>query len=315
MSTVFLTPASRCACPLSQTGATDGINPPVRNTNRYADWMLTCTMDGSLDDIRFLADSQHRAVTMESLADGPRSRAELRDVTGASSATVGRIVQAFEKRGWLVRDGTHYSLTALGTFVAGSFAKHRHDMKLARKLDDLLPHVPIGEIGIDVDQLTDALVTQAIPANSFAMVSRIRELELDSMEARSLTDFFPEPCIDGRYEAIVNGTQTFEAVFAPTVIEAAVASDSASKFEAIVAADCTDIYVYDGDISYPVMFHDGEVCLIVRDEENVSIGMIETDDETVVDWVMDVFETCRAEATLLTPGDLTAPLEDDLAQT
>ncbi len=272
-------------------------------------------MTGSLDDIRFLADSQHRAVTMSSLAAEPRSRAELQDVTGASSATIGRIVQAFEERGWLVRDGTHYSLTALGTFVAGSFAKHRHDMRLARKLDELLPHVPIEEIGIDVDQLTDALVTRATPANSFAMVSRIRELELDSTEARSLTDFFPEPCIDGRYEAIVNGTQTFEAVFAPTVIEAAVASDSASKFEAIVAADRTNIYVYDGDISYPVMFHDGEVCLIVRDEENVSIGMIETDDETVVDWVMDAFETCRSEATLLTPGDLTVPLEGDRVRT
>ncbi|WP_458210607.1 helix-turn-helix transcriptional regulator [Haladaptatus sp. NG-SE-30] len=271
-------------------------------------------MAGVLDDIRFLADSQHRAVVMDSLASGPCSRAELRDVTGASSATVGRIVQAFEEHGWLERDGTHYSLTALGEFVATSFAEFRHDMALARELDDLLPHVPMDEIGIDVAHISDAFVTRRTQTNPFAVVSRVRELELDSAAARSLTDFFPEPCIDGRYEAIVNGTQTFEAVFAPIVIEAAMASDSASKFEAIVAADRTEIHVYDGEISHPVMFHDGVACLVVRDEANVSIGMIETDDETVVDWVTDVFDAYRREATLLTSGDLTESLEDILAE-
>lgn len=272
-------------------------------------------MTGTLDDVRFLADSKHRAVVMDSLASGQCSRAELRDVTGASSATVGRIVQGFEERGWLVRDGSHYSLTPLGEFIAESFASLRRDMDLARELDELLPHVPLQEIGVDVAQLADAFVTRRTQTNPFAVVSRVRELEFESTQARSLTDFFPEPCIDGRYESIVNGTQTFEAVFVPVVIEAAMASDSASKFEAIVASDRTDIYLYAGEISHPVMFHDGVACLVVRDEENVSIGMIETDDEAVVEWVTDVFESYRAEATLLTPEDLSAPLDEVLAQT
>jgi predicted transcriptional regulator len=267
-----------------------------------------------LDDIRFLADSQHRGVVMDSLASGSLSRTELRDVTGASSATIGRIVQAFEERGWLVRDGSHYTLTALGEFVARSFETHRHDMELARELDGLVPYVPIREIGIDVDRLRDAFITRRTQTNPFAVVSRIRELEFDAAQARSLTDFFPEPCIDGRYEAIVNGTQTFEAVFTPNVIAAAIASDSAHKFEAIVTSDRTDIYLYDGDISQPVMIHDGVACLVVRDEENVSIGMIETDDGTVVEWVTDVFETYRDEAKVLTSGDLTAPLDELLFQ-
>jgi predicted transcriptional regulator len=271
-------------------------------------------MTDALDDIRFLADSTHRPVVLDALADGPRSRSDLRDVTGASSATVGRIVRAFEERGWLVRERSTYSLTRLGTFVATRFDAFHRDMETARELNELLPRVPLAEIGIDVDRLTDAFVTRATHLNPFAVVSRVRELELDAEEAFSLTDFFPEPCIDGRYEAIVNGTQVFEAVFAPVVVERAMASDSAEKFAAIVAADRTNVYVYDGTIDYPVMFQDGEGCLIVRDEENVTVGLIETGDEAVVDWARTQFECYRADATLLTPADLERSLEDVLAR-
>lgn len=271
-------------------------------------------MSGALDDIRFLADSQHRAVAMDALADGPQSRADLRAVTGASSATVGRIAQAFEDRGWLVRDGSAYALTTLGAFVAERFAALRRDMETARELDRLLPRVPLQEIGIDVDRLRDAFVTRASHENPFAVVSRVRELELTAREALSLTDFFPEPCIDGRYEAIVEGTQRFEAVFAPVVVERAMASDSAEKFEAIVASDRTHISVYDGEITYPVMCHDGEGCLIVRNDENVTIGLIETADGAVVDWVKTQFETYRSEATRLTPEALAARVDQSLTR-
>ena len=271
-------------------------------------------MADALDDIRFLADSEHRPVVLESLVDGPSSRAELRDATGASSATVGRIVQAFEERGWLVRERPGYSLTTLGAFVAERFDDFHRDMATARELNELLPRVPLDEIGVDVDHLTDAFVTRATHTNPFAVVSRVRELELGSAEALSLTDFFPEPCIDGRYEAIVEGTQSFEAVFAPVVVQKAMSSDAAEKFAAIVAAERTRIHVYDGEIDYPVMFHDGEGCLIVRDEENVTIGLIETDDETVVEWVSEQFERYRADATLLSAPDLEMPLEQVLAE-
>jgi predicted transcriptional regulator len=272
-------------------------------------------MTDVLDDIRFLGDSTHRAVVLSRLDEGPCSRATLREATGASSATVGRILQSFEERGWLTRDGSTYRLTAVGAFVARTFARFRRELVLADELAELLPHVPLDEIGIGVDRLADAFVTRATQTNPFAVVSRVRELELDSAAALSLTDFFPEPCIDGRYEAIVHGTQTFEAVFAPVVVDAAMASDSADKFAAIVGADRTEIAVYDGPIPQPVMFHDGIACLVVRDEENISIGMIETNDPTVVEWVLDVFERFQSTATPLSPADFTEPLDGVLSRT
>lgn len=284
------------------------------DTNSYDNIVLVSTMDEVLDDIRYLADSQHRPVVIRMLADGRCSRAELREATGASSATIGRIVQAFEERGWLVRDGAQYSLTPLGKFIAASFAQLYGDMEVARELNELIPYVPLDEIGITVEQLTDATVTHATQHNPFAVVSRVRELERVSEEARSLTDFFPDPCIEGRYTSIVHGTQSFEAVFAPTVFESAMASEFRDEFEAIVASDRTDIYVYDGDISYPVMIHDGVGCLVVRDDDDVSIGMIETDESEFLEWVTAVFETYRADATLVSSEDIVTPLEDILAR-
>lgn len=109
-------------------------------------------------------------------------------------------------------------------------------------------------------------------------------------------------------------TQTFGAVFSPGVVEAAMASDSAEKFAAIVAADRADVRVYDGDIAHPVQFHDGKACLIVRNEANVSVGLIEIDDETVIEWARTQFERHQAEATPLTPERLAAVEADAPAE-
>lgn len=269
-------------------------------------------MTGAIDDIRFLADSAHRPVVLATLSEGPHTRADLRAVTGASSATIGRLVQAFEERGWLERDGSTYALTALGAFVADRFSSLHRDMNTARELEALLSGLPLDEIGIGVERLTDARITRATPSNPFAVVSRVRELELDSATAFSLTDFFPEPCIDARYEAIVEGHQHFDAVFAPVVLEAAMVSPAADKFEAMVACERANVYRYDDPIECPVMFHDGEGCLIVRNDEGVTVGLIETADEMVVDWVQAVFDAHRNAATPVAMGDL-QPLRPDTA--
>jgi predicted transcriptional regulator len=271
-------------------------------------------MNDALDDIRYVADSEHRVVVLEALTAGPCTRDDLRAATGASAATVGRLVAGFEERGWLRREGRQYRLTTLGAFVAESFDRLHRDVRVARELRDLLPGMPLDEIGVGIDRLADARVTRVTPETPLTIASRIRELELTSQDARSLTDFFPEPCIDGRYEAIVEGTQTFEAVFSPGVVDEAMASATAEKFAAIVAADRTDVRVYEGPYVHRVMVHDGVACLVVRDAHNVSIGMVETADETVLDWVTETFERHQAEATPLTADRLAAIAEDAVAE-
>lgn len=64
--------------------------------------------DAPLDDIAFLARSAHRVGVLDALAEGQRERDQLRDATGASSPTLGRILADFEERHWVARDGRPY---------------------------------------------------------------------------------------------------------------------------------------------------------------------------------------------------------------
>lgn len=91
----------------------------------------------TLDDIEFLARSDHRVAVLDALAEGPCDRDDLRGATGASSPTMGRILADFEDRRWIIRDGSTYELTQLGAFVTDRFADLRGAMATERKLRDV----------------------------------------------------------------------------------------------------------------------------------------------------------------------------------
>lgn len=261
-------------------------------------------MSTALDDIRFLADSNHRLVAMEALTDEPCSRADIRGVTGASAATVGRLLSDFERREWVTQEGTQYALTTLGRFVSQEFIALHTRMTVARDFRSLLASLPIETVGFGLECLAGASVARPTQDNPLAMASRIREYELESEHSVSLTDFFPEPCLDARHKAVVNGTQTYEVVFTPSVLEAAMSSRTPEKFVEMVAADRCSVFVYGDDIAPPVCLNDGLACLIVRDEKNHTIAIVETDEERVVQWIKEQFEAHRAEATPVTAAYL-----------
>lgn len=264
-------------------------------------------MKTALDEIRFLADSEHRVVVLETLADAPTSRAALRDATGASSATVGRVLGDFDDRGWVRRDGERYELTRLGAFVAEEFDGFHDSMRAAGDLQPLLPWLPLDEMGIDVDTLVGARITVRTDPIEFA--SRLRRIELDGTHVRSFSAFFPEVCVDARYQAVVNGSQTYEVVFAAG-FDREIAASSAWKFAELLRSDRTTMYLYEGEEMPMLAFLDDHgVCLLVRDDQQTTVGLIETDDEAVVDYVEAKFEAYREQATPLTIEDFS--VEDE----
>ena len=272
-------------------------------------------MSAPLDDIQFLVDSENRVRAVEALASEPRSRAELRDVTGASAATISRTLRAFESRGWVSREGNRYALTTNGAYVASAFADFHDCMTTAHDLDDLFPWLPLEEVGIDVDSLTGARITVASEENPMAITTRVREVDRWSTRSRSLAPYFPEPCIDSRHRAVLDGTQTFETVITPPVVEAAMSLDCATKFEELVSADRCSVYLYDGDIPCVGMVNDGTALLVVKDDRNATVGLVETDAQMVVERFTETFEEYRTNATLLTPEDLGRERDYEVART
>lgn len=90
-----------------------------------------------MDEVEFLARSDHRVGVLEELTAGVRDRADLRTATGAFASTAGRVLSDFEERRWIARDGPSYGLTPLGEYVADRFLDLRDAMETERKLRDV----------------------------------------------------------------------------------------------------------------------------------------------------------------------------------
>lgn len=74
-----------------------------------------------MDEVEFLARSDHRVTVLRTLSDRPRTRADLHDATGIPQPTLGRILGDFTERNWAERDGHEYALTEPGMLVAAAF--------------------------------------------------------------------------------------------------------------------------------------------------------------------------------------------------
>lgn len=269
-----------------------------------------------LDDIRFLADSENRFTALEALANGPRTRAELRNETGASKATISRLLGDFENRGWVERDGHRYMLTPLGEYVARPFIDLYEHMATASELRDLLPWFPLAELDVqfDLEVLAEATVTAATPENPMAPAARILDIERESSWTNTLADRLPESCIKARHDAVIGDTQSCEMVTTPNVVDSVMSSPYADKFEDIVAADNANVYVHDGEV-HPGGIHDGTAYLIVLDDQNVSVGIIESDDPAVVEQLTATFEEYRDASTRLAPSDIERDSDSARAET
>jgi predicted transcriptional regulator len=266
-------------------------------------------MGSPLDDIQFLADSENRVTAMAELAAGPRTRTELRAATAASNATISRLLRAFENRGWVAASERQYHLTELGAYVADAFGEFYGRMTTASDLQSLLPALPLDRLGLDIGAFTGAKVTISTTSDPLAAMVRLRELELGSLESRGLSSLFPEPCIDARHAAVVDGPQRLETIVSPTVVESALSSEFGHKFVELVDADQCDIYVYNDTIELLGAINDGTVCLALIHGER--LALVETSNPAVVDAVSDTFEEYKSKATPLTIDSLQHTYESE----
>lgn len=262
-------------------------------------------MPTPLEDIRFLADSENRFTALKSLEAGSQTRSEVQTATGASKATISRILRDFEERGWADRDGHQYALTPLGEYVANTFVDLHEHMSTAADLRELLPWFPLAELDVefDLEVLTGARVTAATPENPMAPVARVLAIERESTRTKTLADRLPESCIKARHEAVVEHAQTSELITTRDVAASVIESPYSDKFGEIVAADHSTVYVSEGDVP-PGGIHDGTAYLIIADDQDVNVGVIESDDPAIVEELTETFESLREAATPLSSADL-----------
>ncbi|WP_306059093.1 helix-turn-helix transcriptional regulator [Natronococcus wangiae] len=272
-------------------------------------------MNAPLDEIGFLARSVHRVEVLDALVGQPCDRNDLRDATGASSPTMGRILGAFEDRRWVVRDGRTYELTPLGEFVAERFTDLREAMEMEQKLRDVWQWLPREMDEFTVDLFADAVVSYPGPGYPYEPVERLTQLIEDTGRLRGFDSIvFKSINNEAVCRAVLDGME-LEYVYSPTALEATVAWNPERVTEAAARENCT-VFVHDD-------LPDGDRCGlgIVDDRAGICCHDAETGALTAVidtgapkarEWAVSVFERYRREAKPIEPDTLDALLSSEL---
>ena len=263
-------------------------------------------MGAILDEIEFLVSSDHRVGVLERLNDGPCDRDTLRSVTGASSPTMGRVLNDFNDRNWIERDGRTYQLTGLGEFVANRFAEFSDAMVTERRLRDISPWLPTDLDGFSVELLTDAVVSYPGPGYPYEPLDRHVQLVEESETIRGFGMVLLKANVLEVYFDCVFAGLTVEMIYSPHVFETMLAWNPETVTEAIQRDN------------YTVMFHDdlpnSEWCGICLSDDRVSLccyepetgmlqSLVDTDAPKAYAWGESILEHYRAEAQPLEDAD------------
>lgn len=249
-----------------------------------------------LDDVEFLARSEHRVTALAAMARRPQSRADLQAMTEVSRSTIGRTLREFEDRGWIRRAGNQYEATQLGGFVAGGVRDLTDRLATERELRDVWQWLPPEESGFTVDMCAEAEVTVADADDPYRPVKRFVEVlgETERFRFAGFDVAFLEPCKEELCRQIVGGMDT-EIVTPPRVAEYIRSTYPELFSEALDSGNLT-VRLHDDLPPYGVSLFDDRVAVIGYDPESLTVRVLmDTDAPATREWAESAYESCRRE--------------------
>lgn len=270
----------------------------------------------TLEPLDYLTRSEHRVQVLEALTEAipkpgldtpgyePR---ELREMTGASEATVSRILNEFDDRGWAERDAEgEYTATPIGQSIAIEFAPLLDSMEAIQHLGDALALLPLNELSIGLEHFSDATIRdpQGPQPNDFTAFLKI--LLTDSSILYTLS-YVPDQTSlrEEVREQSASGSLDLITIFAEHIVE--YMEDAASE-DVIGLLNAGDVwYAYDGHIPCNMFIFDETVVFENSQVDACRTGTsIVTHDEAVREWALDVFEKYKEESIEFTIEDLSS---------
>lgn len=253
-------------------------------------------MDAPLDDIAFLANSANRVAVLESLVEESRSRDEVRDQVDASRVTVARILRELEERNWIEHSGQVYAVTPLGEWVCNEFTRLVDEMEAEHRLREPLQWLPTELMAFDAQCLRDAEIILLDGSDPTAFIRRIITFHRSGERLRGVARSAAPMLVENHWEATVHGDTRIELVLTPAALEVIRKHPpSAQQFREMLSEENARYFVHER-IPISVGIVDGTVGINLTDEQGVLKGGLVTDDETVHEWTVDLFETCRRKA-------------------
>lgn len=254
-------------------------------------------MGSAIEDIEFLARSPYRPDALRELTDEPCDRDTLRDETGASKATIARLLKELEDRNWVERDGHRYELTDSGRFVAEAFIDLVDTVDTERTLRDVWQYLPSDLPGFTISYFDDAVVSFTEPHSPYQPIPRTVELIDSSRSMRLFSERIPKSdTLEAIMQNAVAGMQT-ELILPPVVIQEVLREVPAESVERAVDGGCLAILECDAfPTDTTMVLYDGRLGLYCRDEIGVTRLSIDTDTPEAVTWGESVFEDVKSRA-------------------
>ena len=259
-------------------------------------------MEAVLDEIEFLARSKNRVEVLRLLAADGYTRGRLGEATGASQATLGRILEDFTDRSWIRREGNEYVATPTGALVAEGLNGLLEILETESKLRGVVRYLPADAMDFDLQRLADATITVPTRTRPSAPLQRVLEAMGDAERLRVFSHAFNEQSLDVAHRRVTAGDGTFEGVFSEGAI-AVLAADQTlwGKLTALAKSDDAEIRVRTDGVPLAVTVVDGTVHFLVRDDDGLVQASIDTDDAAVRSWAVEAFERYWRTSTPLDP--------------
>ena len=246
-------------------------------------------MESALEEIEFLALSANRVEVLRLLSEGRRTRGDLAEETGASQATLGRILGDFEERSWIRREDGQY--VATGRLVATGFTDLLEILETESELRDIVRFLPTHAMDFDLRRLADATITVPSQTRPNAPLQRVLDLARDAEELRVFSHAFNEQSLSLAHERAASGEQSFRGVLSRSAIDALADDDELrGQLAALLGTDRAAVRVNEEGIPLAVTVADDVVHVLLRDENGVLQASVDTDDDAVRSWAKDTFD-------------------------
>lgn len=261
-----------------------------------------------LDDVEFLARSPHRVEVLKTLSTGPWTRPDLRDETGISQPTLGRVLGSLRDHNWVEQRGREYALTSLGELLVEEFGNLLDTVETIQLLGDVVQLLPTEEMDFDIRRLGSATITTPATGDVLRHVRLAEELFYEADDLRILADTIAPGSLEQQRERVVNfraGDQRVESIITGDALDQAFADPELVEWTRdLIESGRAPVYRYDGTIPLTLAIADGTAVLFPSDEHGFPAALIETTDEQVCSWVSAQIDHYREAATQLAVEDL-----------
>lgn len=257
----------------------------------------------ALEELAYLARSANRLRIMAALDAGAFGRRDLVEETEVAPATVGRIVNELEERGWAERrsDGT-YTTTATGSLVVSEFAPLVDAMDTIRTLGEEAAWIPIDELSVGIEAFGDATVVRSRPNAPLESVDYLADAVRGASEFRALTSVAAPPPVGSAIEdGVLDGRLDSAAVLGGGLL--GFLRDEPERgpdWQRLIEAG-HEIYRYDGPVPCHLFVVDDSV-LFMDDEPGGGGGFVVSEDASVLAAATGLFERYREDAESVDAG-------------